>query len=72
VSYAKNILSDEEFKAATGYTKDEYDRVTDTVKREFIEDDIKLMTATWTLFSDDNINAEMKKRGISKKSDKYR
>lgn len=72
VQYAKNILSDDEFKEATGYTKDEYDRVTDTVKKEFIEDDIKLMTATWTLFSDDNINKEMKKRGISKKSDKYR
>jgi len=41
VQYAKNILSDEEFKNATGYTKDEYDRVTDTVKKEFIEDDIK-------------------------------
>lgn len=42
------------------------------VKKEFIEDDIKLMTATWQLYSDENIDKTLKKKGINKKDEKYR
>jgi predicted DNA-binding protein (UPF0278 family) len=42
------------------------------VKKEFIEDDIKLMTATWSLFSDESIDKEFKDKGINKKDEKYR
>lgn len=72
VGYAKSNLTDEQFKEATGYTKDEYDRVTGAVKKQFIDDDIKLMTNTWSLFNDKNIDRHFKEKSISKKSEEYR
>jgi len=71
-SYAKRVLNDEQFEQATGYTKEEYDKVTATVKKSYIDDDIKLMTATWMLFSDENIDKAFKEEGISKNSEEYR
>lgn len=42
------------------------------VKQQFIDDDIKLMTATWALYSDEGVDKLFKEKGINKKDEKYR
>ena len=42
------------------------------VKKQFIDDDIKLMTAAWSLYSDKGIDDLFKEKGINKKDEKYR
>ena len=42
------------------------------VKKQFIDDDIKLMTAAWSLYSDKGIDNLFKEKGINKKDEKYR
>lgn len=70
----KNLL---DTKQKPNETREEYEQRmqqahSSLVKKEFIDDDIKLMTATWALYSDKGIDEFFKEKGINKKDEKYR
>lgn len=73
----KQILETDSGKKREGETEEQYqarlEQAKNTlVKKEYIDDDIKLMTATWGLYSNDEVSKELDKKDIKKDSETYR
>jgi hypothetical protein len=71
------MLSEDKGKQRDGETNEQYqDRIEQAnrslVKKEYIDDDIKLMTAVWGLYSNEQVSKDLEEKGINKDSEKYR
>lgn len=70
----KDMLSEKRLKDETQEQYDERMKQAHSslAKQEFIEDDIKLMSAVWSLYNSKEISEFLEKKGINKKDEQYR